>query len=57
MKVNGEYIYGSFFEIEIKLREFRYLLFIGYFGFFVGEMNKFWGFVVNGWNEIVVCDV
>lgn len=48
MKVNGEYIYGSFFEIEIKLREFRYLLFIGYFGFFVGEMNKLWGFVVNG---------
>ena len=56
MKVNGEHIHGSPFEIEIKPREFRHLLSIGHFGSSVGEMNKPWGLAVNGRNEIAVCD-
>ena len=52
VKVNGEHIRGSPFEVQVKLRQFRPVLSFG-----EHLLKKPWGVAVNEQNEIAVSDI
>ena len=56
VKVNGEHVRGSPFEVKFQPREFRHSSSFGQLGCGLGELNSPWGVAVNGRNEIAVCD-
>ena len=56
VKVNGEHVCGSPFEVKFQPREFRHSSSFGKFGHRFGELNHPWGLAVNARNEIAVCD-
>ena len=56
VKVNGEHVRGSPFEVQVKPRQFRPMLPFGQKGSSAGMFNCPWGIAVNEKNEIVVAD-
>ena len=56
VKVNGEYVRGSPFEVQVRPRQFRPVLSFGQKGSSVGMMHSPWGLAVNERNEIIVAD-
>ena len=52
VKVNGEHVRGSPFEIQVKPRQFRPVLSFGQQGVSAGFFNWPWGGAVNERNEI-----
>ena len=57
VKVNGEHVRGSPFEVQVRTRQFRPVLFFGQKGTSVGMFNGPWGAAVNELNgEIAVTD-
>ena len=56
VKVNGEHVRGSPFEVQVKPRQFIPVLAFGQQGSSVGKLNNPWGLAVNGQNEITLCD-
>ena len=54
VKVNGDHIRGSPFEVQIKPRQFRPVLSFGQKGLSAGMFNNPWGVAVNERNEIAV---
>ena len=56
VKVNGEHVRGSPFEVQVKPRQFRPVLSFGQEGSSAGMFNCPWGIAVNEKNEIVVAD-
>ena len=56
VKVNGEHVRGSPFEVQVKPRQFRPVLSFGQNGSSVGMFDCPWGIAVNEKNEIVVAD-
>lgn len=56
VKVNGEHVCGSPFEVKFQPREFGHSSSFGKFGHRFGELNHPWGLAVNARNEIAVCD-
>ena len=57
VKVNGEHVRGSPFEVEVKHREFRPVLSLGHHGSDAGMLSKPWGVAVNDKDEIAVSEV
>ena len=56
VKVNGEYVRGSPFEVQVKPRQFRPVLSFGQKGSSAGKLNSPWGVAVNEHDEIAVTD-
>ena len=56
VKVNGEHVRGSPFEVQVKPRQFRPVLSFGREGSSVGMFSRPWGVAVNERNEIAVAD-
>ena len=56
VKVNGEHVRGSPFEVQVRPRHFIPVLSFGEEGSSVGRLNAPWGVAVNGRNEIAVTD-
>ena len=56
VKVNGEYVRGSPFAVEVKPRQFRPVLSFGQHGPAAGEFNNPWGVAVNERDEIAVTE-
>ena len=56
VKVNGEHVRGSPFEVQVKPRQFRPVLSFGQKGWFTGTFRKPWGVAVNEKNEIAMTD-
>ena len=56
VKVNGEHVRSSPFEVQVKPRQFRPVLTFGQFGSSAGKLNNPWGLAANEQNEIVVTD-
>ena len=56
VKVNGEHVRGSPFEVQVKPRQFRPVLSFGQKGSSDGMFNCPWGIAVNEKNEIAVTD-
>ena len=56
VKVNGEHVRGSPFEVQVKPRQFRPVLSFGRKGSFAGMFYGPWGIAVNEKNEIAVTD-
>ena len=56
VKVNGEHVRGSPFEVQVKPTQFRPVLSFGQQGSSAGMFNYPWGVAVNEKNEIVVTD-
>ena len=56
VKVNGEHVRGSPFEVQIKPRQFRPVLCFGQEGSSAGTFRAPWGVAVNEKNEISVSD-
>ena len=57
VKVNGEHVRGSPFEVQVKPRQFRPVLSFGQFGSSDGMFFGPWGVAVNGKNQIAVTDI
>ena len=57
VKLNGEHLRGSPFEVQVKARQFRPLLSFGQRGSSAGMFRKPWGVAVNERNEIAVTEV
>ena len=57
VKVNGEHVRGSPFEVQVKPRQFRPVLSFGQQGSSAGMFNGPWGVAVNEKNEIAVTDI
>ena len=56
VKVNGEHVRGSPFEVQVRPRQFRPVLSFGQKGSSVGMIHSPWGLVVNKLNEIILAD-
>ena len=56
VKVNGEHVRGSPFEVHVKPRQFRPVLSFGQQGCSDGMFSSPWGIAVNKQNEIAVTD-
>ena len=56
VKVNGEHVRGSPFEVQVKSRQFRPVLSFGREGSSTGMFSRPWGVAVNERNEIAVAD-
>ena len=56
VKVNGEHVRGSPFEVQVKPRQFRPVLSFGQKGSSAGMFSKPWGIAVNEKNEIAVTE-
>ena len=56
VKVNGENVRGSPFEVQVKPRQFRPVLSFGQKGSSTGMFNCPWGVAVNEKDEIAVAD-
>ena len=56
VKVNGEHVRGSPFEVQVKPRQFRPVLSFGQEGSSAGMFNNPWGVAVNERNEIAVTE-
>ena len=56
VKVNGEHVRGSPFEVQVKPRQFRPVLSFGREGSSAGMFSKPWGVAVNEENEIAVTE-
>ena len=54
VKVNGEHVRGSPFEVQVKPRQYRPVLSFGQLGSSAGMFNYPWGIAVNERNEIAV---
>jgi len=52
VKVNGEHVRGSPFEVQVKPRQFRPVLSFGHQGSSAGMFKNPWGVAVNEQNEI-----
>ena len=57
VKVNGEHVRGSPFEVQVKPRQFRPVLSFGQKGSSAGMFHMPWGVAVNKRNEIVVTEI
>ena len=57
VKINGEHVRGSPFEVQVKPRQFRHVLSFGQKGSADGMLNGPWGVAVNGKDEIAVTEV
>ncbi|XP_068678218.1 E3 ubiquitin-protein ligase TRIM71-like [Montipora foliosa] len=57
VKVNGEHVRGSPFEVQVKRREFRPVLSFGHRGSDVGMLSHPWRVAVNDKDEIAVSEV
>ena len=57
VKVNGEHVHGSPFEVQVRPREFRPQLSFGQKGSSAGMLSHPWGVAVNERNEIAVTEV
>ena len=56
VKVNGNHVRGSPFEVQVRPRQFRAMLSFGQKGSSDGRFIEPWGIAVNQRNEIVVTD-
>ena len=56
VKVNGEHVRGSPFEVQVKPRQFRPVLSFGQQGSSAGMFNNPWGVAVNERNEVAVTE-
>ena len=56
MKVNGEHVRGSPFEVQVKPRQFRPVLSFGKQGSSDGKFDLLWGVAVNEENNVAVTD-
>ena len=56
VKVNGEHVRGSPFEVQVRPRQFRPVLSFGQKGSSVGMIHSPWGLAVNKRNEIILAD-
>jgi len=56
VKVNGEHVRGSPFEVLVKPRQYRPVLSFGKLGFSAGRLKSPWGLAVNERNEITVTE-
>ena len=56
VKVNGEHVHGSPFEVQVKPRQFRPMLSFGQQGSSAGMFSCPWGIAVNEKNDIVVTE-
>ncbi|XP_068738542.1 E3 ubiquitin-protein ligase TRIM71-like [Montipora capricornis] len=56
VKVNGEHVHGSPFEVQVKRRQFRPVLSFGEQGSDAGMLSSPWGVAVNDKDEIAVSD-
>ena len=56
VKVNGEHVRGSPFEVQVKPRQYRPVLSFGQQGSSAGMFNSPWGVEVNEKNEILLTD-
>ena len=56
VKVNGEHVLGSPFEVQVKPKQFRPVLSFGQFGSSDGMLSYPWGVAVNEKNEIAVTE-
>ena len=56
VKVNGEHVRGSPFEVQVKPRQFRPVLSFGQKGSSAGMFSKPWGLAVNEKDEIAVTE-
>jgi len=56
VKVNGEHVRGSPFDVQVKPRQFRPVLSFGLQGSSAGMFNNPWGVAVNKRNEIAVTE-
>jgi len=56
VKVNGEHVRGSPFEVLAKPRQYRPVLSFGKLGFSAGRLKSPWGLAVNERNEITVTE-
>ncbi|XP_068684399.1 E3 ubiquitin-protein ligase TRIM71-like [Montipora foliosa] len=56
VKVNGEHVPGSPFEVQVKRRQFRPVLSFGEQGSDAGMLSKPWGVAVNDKDEIAVSE-
>ena len=56
VKVNGEYVHGSPFEVQVNPRQYRPVLAFGQEGSSVEMLSKPWGVAVNERNEIAVSE-
>ena len=54
VKVNGEHVHGSPFEVQVKPRQLRPVISFGQEGSSAGMFNMPWGVAVNERNEIAV---
>ena len=57
VKVNGEHVRGSPFEVQVKPRQFRPVLSFGQEGSSAGMFDGPWGIAVNENNEIAVTEI
>ena len=57
VKVNGEHVRGSPFEVQVKPRQYRPVLSFGQQGSSAGMFNYPWGVAVNKRNEIAVTEI
>ncbi|XP_068730048.1 E3 ubiquitin-protein ligase TRIM71-like [Montipora capricornis] len=56
VKVNGEHVRGSPFEVQVKRRQFRPVLSFGQRGSDAGMLSSPWGVAVNDKDEIAVSE-
>ena len=56
VKINGEHVRRSPFEVQVKPRQFRPELSFGQKGWFTGILRKPWGVAVNEKNDIAMTD-
>ena len=56
VKVNGEHVRGSPFDVQVKPRQFRPVLYFGQKGSSAGMFDCPWGIAVNEKDEIAVTD-
>lgn len=54
VKVNGDHVYGSPFQVQVRARQFKHVSSFGLPGPSLGRCNYPWGFAMNGRNELVV---
>ena len=54
VKVNGDDVHGSPFEVQVRARQFKHVSSFGLPGPSLGRCNYPWGFAVNGRSELVV---
>ena len=57
VKVNGEHVRGSPFDVQVKPRQFRPVLSFRQKGWFAGMLSSPWGVAVNEKNEIGVTEI